>query len=181
MGRLWYEDGKYLKKKNTFDDFVACARHLVAEKFTAPDRLCIEGRSAGGLLIGAALNRAPGLFHAALAGEVGGGGGVGRWVGGGWNGMGCECGGELGDWQAAAVRAWREARPASTPCDDNNNNQPTSKYHAGVPFVDCLTTMLDETIPLTTIEWEEWGNPQDPEYYAAMKAYSPVDNVAAQE
>ncbi|GBF88888.1 oligopeptidase B [Raphidocelis subcapitata] len=105
MGRLWYEDGKYLKKKNTFTDFIACAQHLVDNGYTSPQSLCIEGRSAGGLLMGAVLNMRPDLFHAALA---------------------------------------------------------------GVPFVDCLTTMLDETIPLTTIEWEEWGNPSQPEYYDYM-------------
>ncbi|KAI8471644.1 MAG: prolyl oligopeptidase [Monoraphidium minutum] len=117
MGRLWYEDGKYLKKKNTFTDFIAAAEHLVQHQYTSPSTLAIEGRSAGGLLMGAVLNMRPDIFHAALA---------------------------------------------------------------GVPFVDCLTTMLDETIPLTTIEWEEWGNPREPEYYDYMKSYSPVDNVKPQ-
>ncbi|PRW44843.1 prolyl endopeptidase-like isoform A [Chlorella sorokiniana] len=114
MGRRWYEAGKYLKKKNTFTDFIACAEHLVAHKYTSPQRLCIEGRSAGGLTMGAVVNMRPDLFHAAIL---------------------------------------------------------------GVPFVDCLTTMLDETIPLTVIEWEEWGNPAEKEYYDYMKSYSPVDNV----
>ncbi|KAI8467012.1 MAG: prolyl oligopeptidase [Monoraphidium minutum] len=117
MGRLWYEDGKYLNKKNTFTDFIAAAEHLIAANYTSPDLLTIEGRSAGGLLIGATLNMAPGLFRAAIA---------------------------------------------------------------GVPFVDVLTTMLDESIPLTTTEFEEWGNPADPKYYGYIKSYSPVDNVARQ-
>lgn len=116
MGRRWYETGKYLSKKNTFDDFIACAEHLIAKKYTSSSRLCIEGRSAGGLTMGASINQRPDLFEAAIL---------------------------------------------------------------GVPFVDCLTTMLDETIPLTVIEWEEWGNPNEKEYYDYMKSYSPVDNLKA--
>ncbi|KAF6261715.1 prolyl oligopeptidase [Scenedesmus sp. NREL 46B-D3] len=118
MGRMWYEDGKYLKKRNTFTDFIACAEHLIKERYTSPSRLAIEGRSAGGLLMGAVTNMRPDLFNAVMM---------------------------------------------------------------GVPFVDALTTMLDETIPLTTIEWEEWGNPQEQQYYEYMKSYSPVDNVKAQD
>ncbi|KAL6873522.1 hypothetical protein ACP4OV_013604 [Aristida adscensionis] len=118
MGRKWYEDGKLLKKKNTFTDFIACAEHLIANKYCSKEKLCINGRSAGGLLMGAVLNMRPDLFKAAVA---------------------------------------------------------------GVPFVDVLTTMLDPTIPLTTAEWEEWGDPRKEEYYYYMKSYSPVDNVAAQE
>ncbi|GAQ79408.1 Prolyl oligopeptidase family protein [Klebsormidium nitens] len=118
LGRKWYENGKYLHKKNTFVDFVSAAEHLIKDKWTTPNQLSIEGRSAGGLLIGATLNLRPDLFQAALA---------------------------------------------------------------GVPFVDVLTTMLDPTIPLTTIEWEEWGNPQEEEYYRYMKSYSPIDNVKAAE
>ncbi|KAI3426332.1 hypothetical protein D9Q98_008705 [Chlorella vulgaris] len=114
MGRRWYEDGKYLKKTNTFTDFIACAEHLVTHKYTSPQKLCIEGRSAGGLTMGAVINMRPDLFAAAIL---------------------------------------------------------------GVPFVDCLTTMLDETIPLTVIEWEEWGNPAEKAFYDYMKSYSPVDNV----
>jgi oligopeptidase B len=115
MGRLWYEKGKFLHKKNTFTDLVACAEKLVADRITSPDRLCISGRSAGGLTMGATLNLRPDLFHAVIL---------------------------------------------------------------GVPFVDVLTTMMDETIPLTSIEWEEWGNPlEDAAYYEYMKSYSPVDNV----
>ena len=117
-GRSWYEDGKFLNKKNTFTDFVSCAKHLIAENYTQPEKLSTEGRSAGGLLMGAVLNMAPELFHAALA---------------------------------------------------------------GVPFVDVVNTMLDESIPLTTGEFEEWGNPKDEEYYHYMLSYSPYDNIAKQD
>jgi protease II len=109
-----YEDGKFLKKRNTFTDFVACAEMLIQKKYTSPARLGVEGRSAGGLTIGAALNLRPDLFAAAVL---------------------------------------------------------------GVPFVDALTTMLDETIPLTVIEREEWGDPREAEFYNYMKSYSPVDNI----
>lgn len=118
MGRLWYEDGKFLKKRNTFTDFVACAQELVRSGITAPDRMAAWGRSAGGLLMGAVLNLAPDLF------EV---------------------------------------------------------VSAGVPFVDVMTTMLDASIPLTSLEWDEWGNPDDPEYYHYMRSYSPYDNVEAKD
>ncbi|XP_062159653.1 uncharacterized protein LOC133866997 [Alnus glutinosa] len=117
MGRQWYENGKFLKKKNTFTDFIACAEYLIENKYCSKEKLCIIGRSAGGLLIGAVLNMRPDLFKAAVA---------------------------------------------------------------GVPFVDVLTTMLDPTIPLTTSEWEEWGDPRKEEFYFYMKSYSPVDNVKAQ-
>jgi len=118
MGRHWKEDGKYLKKKNTFTDFIACAEAIIDSSYTSPGRLVISGRSAGGLLMGAVANMRPDLF----AGVV-----------------------------------------------------------AGVPFVDVVNTMLDPSIPLTVIEWEEWGNPADPEYYRYMKSYSPYDNVEAKE
>jgi len=119
MGRQWYEDGKLLRKRNTFTDFVACARHLVAEGWTSPGRLVARGGSAGGLLMGAVANMAPELFCAVVA---------------------------------------------------------------EVPFVDCLTTILDESLPLTVVEWEEWGNPvDDPEVYAYMRSYSPYDNVEAKD
>lgn len=118
MGRQWKEDGKYLQKKNTFTDFIACAEHLIAEQYTSSQRLVISGRSAGGLLMGAVTNMRPDLF----AGVV-----------------------------------------------------------AGVPFVDVVNTMLDPTIPLTVIEWEEWGNPNDPAFYHYIKSYSPYDNVAAKD
>ncbi len=114
MGRGWYEDGKFLAKPNTFSDFVACADHLVEQGITARDRLAIRGGSAGGLLIGAALNLRP-------------------------------------DVAAVAV--------------------------AEVPFVDVVTTMSDPSIPLTVIEYDEWGNPEDPEYLEVMASYSPYDNV----
>jgi oligopeptidase B len=117
MGRPWYENGKFLKKKNTFTDFIACAEFLIENKYCSKEKLCIHGRSAGGLLIGAVVNMRPDLFKAAVA---------------------------------------------------------------GVPFVDVLTTMLDPTIPLTTSEWEEWGDPRKEEFYHYMKSYSPVDNVKAQ-
>ncbi|WP_433501647.1 S9 family peptidase [Sphaerimonospora sp. CA-214678] len=113
MGRLWYENGKLTRKKNTFTDFVACARHLKAEGWSS--RIIARGGSAGGLLMGAVANLAPELF----AGIV-----------------------------------------------------------AEVPFVDALNTILDPSLPLTVIEWDEWGNPlHDPEVYAYMKSYSPYENV----
>jgi oligopeptidase B len=117
MGRRWYEEGKLAAKPTTFTDFLACARSLVAEGWTTPDRLVARGGSAGGLLMGAVANLAPELFRAIVA---------------------------------------------------------------EVPFVDCLTTIMDESLPLTITEWEEWGNPvADPEIYRVMKAYSPYDNVSA--
>jgi oligopeptidase B len=118
LGREWYENGKLLHKRNTFDDFVACAEHLVAEGYTSPEKLAIRGRSAGGLLIGAVLNQRPDLFACAVA---------------------------------------------------------------QVPFVDALTTMLDDKLPLTVNEYDEWGNPADEEYYRYIKSYSPYDNVHATE
>jgi oligopeptidase B len=119
MGRRWYDAGKVLSKRNTFTDFVACARHLVAEGITRPDVLVAEGASAGGLLMGAVANLAPDAF----AGIV-----------------------------------------------------------AGVPFVDNLTTMLDASLPLTVIEYDEWGNPEgDPEAYDYIASYAPYDNVSAQD
>ncbi len=115
MGRQWYEEGKLLHKRNTFTDFVACARHLVEEGTTTPAQLVAEGGSAGGLLMGAVANLAPELFAGILA---------------------------------------------------------------GVPFVDALTTILDPSLPLTVIEWDEWGDPlHDPAVYAYMKSYTPYDNV----
>ncbi|MDR7087075.1 oligopeptidase B [Aeromicrobium panaciterrae] len=115
LGRHWYDDGKMLRKRNTFTDFIASARHLVDEGWTSPDRLIAEGGSAGGLLMGAIANLAPDAF----AGIV-----------------------------------------------------------ASVPFVDNLTTILDPSLPLTVIEWDEWGNPlEDPEVYAYMKSYAPYENV----
>ncbi len=118
MGRWWYEDGKLLKKKNTFTDFIACGEYLVSENFTNPDKLFAMGGSAGGLLVGAVVNMRPDLFIGAIA---------------------------------------------------------------AVPFVDVVTTMLDESIPLTTGEYDEWGNPNEPEYYEYMLSYSPYDNVTGQD
>ncbi|MCW3090246.1 MAG: protease [Ferruginibacter sp.] len=116
LGRYWYEDGKMLKKKNTFTDFIACAEFLIAERYTSPQHLYANGGSAGGLLMGAIINMRPDL----------------------WNGV-----------------------------------------IAAVPFVDVVTTMSDPSIPLTTNEYDEWGNPADKESYEYMKSYSPYDNVEA--
>ena len=115
-GRRWKLDGKLEKKMNTFTDFIACAEHLIKAGYTQADRLAIEGRSAGGLLMGAVMNLRPDLFRAVVA---------------------------------------------------------------GVPFVDVVNTMLDETIPLTVIEWEEWGNPNNEKDYKTILAYSPYDNIEA--
>jgi oligopeptidase B len=116
MGRSWYEDGKLLKKKNTFTDFIDCADFLIAQKYTSNEKLFAMGGSAGGLLMGAITNMRPDL----------------------WKGI-----------------------------------------VSAVPFVDVVTTMLDETIPLTTFEFDEWGNPKNKEYYDYMKSYSPYDNIEA--
>ena len=118
LGRRWYENGKLLNKKNTFTDFIDCGRFLVDEGYTAPDRMFAMGASAGGLLMGAVANMAPGLFRGIIA---------------------------------------------------------------DVPWVDVVTTMLDDTIPLTTGEFDEWGDPKQREYYDYMLSYSPYDNVTAQD
>ena len=117
-GRTWYEDGKFLNKKNTFTDFIACANHLIKTNYTSADRLVANGGSAGGLLMGAVANMAPDLFHTIIA---------------------------------------------------------------DVPFVDVINTMMDETIPLTVIEYDEWGNPNDKEFFDYMRSYSPYDNVEEKE
>ena len=117
LGRQWYEDGKLLKKKNTFTDFIACSKHIIEQKYTSPEHLYAEGGSAGGLLMGAIVNLAPELYHGIIA---------------------------------------------------------------QVPFVDVMTTMLDESIPLTTGEYDEWGNPNVKKYYNYMRSYSPYDNVKKQ-
>ena len=114
MGRDWYEDGKLLKKKNTFYDFIDCAKHLIDTKFTSSEHIYATGGSAGGLLMGAVINMEPELFNGVIA---------------------------------------------------------------GVPFVDVINTMWDESIPLTTGEFDEWGNPKEKEYYDYMKSYSPYDNI----
>jgi oligopeptidase B len=118
MGRAWYEDGKLLKKKNTFTDFIDVTEFLVKQGYVAKDKCFAEGGSAGGLLMGAVATMAP---H---------------------------------DYRAIA---------------------------AHVPFVDVVTTMLDDSIPLTTNEFDEWGNPKETVYYNYMLSYSPYDNVSAQE
>ncbi|MEI7509990.1 MAG: S9 family peptidase [Flavobacterium sp.] len=114
LGRKWYEDGKLLKKKNTFTDFVDCSKFVIDQKYTSPNHLYAEGGSAGGLLMGAIVNMAPEIYNGVIA---------------------------------------------------------------QVPFVDVVTTMLDETIPLTTGEYDEWGNPNTKKYYQYMLSYSPYDNV----
>ncbi|MBW2938019.1 S9 family peptidase [Aureisphaera sp. CAU 1614] len=116
LGRAWYENGKLLKKKNTFTDFVDASKFLIEEKYTSPKHLYAMGGSAGGLLMGAVVNIAPELYNGVVA---------------------------------------------------------------SVPFVDVVTTMLDDSIPLTTGEYDEWGNPNDKIYYDYMKSYSPYDNVEA--
>jgi oligopeptidase B len=118
MGRQWYEDGKLLNKKNTFNDFISCAETLINFGYTSPDHLYAMGGSAGGLLMGAVANMRPDLFKGIVA---------------------------------------------------------------QVPFVDVVTTMLDESIPLTTGEFDEWGNPKDPAYYDYIKSYSPYDNVESKD
>lgn len=114
MGRLWYETGKFLQKKNTFTDFISVAETLIEKGYTQSDRLAISGGSAGGLLMGAVTNMRPDLFRVVVA---------------------------------------------------------------DVPFVDVMNTMLDESIPLTVTEYEEWGNPNDRIYFEYMLSYSPYDNV----
>jgi len=116
MGRYWYDDGKLMKKTNTFTDFIACGEYLIAEKLTSKGHLYAQGGSAGGLLMGAVMNMAPDL----------------------WNGI-----------------------------------------IAQVPFVDVVNTMLDESIPLTTNEFDEWGNPKKKEAYFYMKSYAPYENITA--
>lgn len=117
LGRRWYEQGKLEHKPNSFSDFIACAEHLIADRWTTPQQLVCSGDSAGGLLIGAVLNVRPELFRAAIA---------------------------------------------------------------NVPFVDALETMLDETLPLSLIEREEWGDPTTADGYAWLRSYSPYDNVRKQ-
>lgn len=116
MGKAWHDDGRMMHKKNTFTDFIASAEYLVKQGYGSKDRLVIEGRSAGGLLMGAVLNMRPDLFHAALV---------------------------------------------------------------GVPFVDVINTMLDESLPLTVAEFEEWGNPKEKPAFDYMISYSPYDNIEA--
>lgn len=116
-GRNWYDEGKLLKKKNTFYDLIACAEKLIEEQYTAKGKILVQGGSAGGLLVGAVLNMRPELFGCAIA---------------------------------------------------------------NVPFVDVINTMLDASLPLTTFEYDEWGNPNNKEYYDYMKSYAPYENVTSQ-
>lgn len=116
MGRAWYENGKLLKKKNTFTDFIAATEYMQKQKYSSPEHTYARGVSAGGLLMGAVFNMRPDLYKGMIF---------------------------------------------------------------GVPFVDVVTTMLDETIPLTTFEYDEWGNPNEAKYYKYMKSYSPYDNIEA--
>ena len=116
MGKAWHDAGRMTNKKNTFTDFIASAEYLLAQGYGSKERLVIEGRSAGGLLMGVVLNMRPDLFHAALV---------------------------------------------------------------GVPFVDVINTMLDESLPLTVPEFEEWGNPKEKAAFDYMITYSPYDNVEA--
>ncbi len=118
MGRQWYEDGKFLNKKNTFNDFVDVSEYFIENNYTTPELLFAAGGSAGGLLMGAVVNMRPELYKGVVA---------------------------------------------------------------AVPFVDVVTTMLDESIPLTTAEYDEWGNPNEKEYYDYMLSYSPYDQVSKQD
>lgn len=114
LGEQWYQQGKFLAKRNTFGDFINAVEYLGIQGYCHPEKIYIQGGSAGGLLMGAVANAAPYLFKGVIA---------------------------------------------------------------DVPFVDVVTTMLDETIPLTVGEYEEWGNPNDEQYYYYMLSYSPYDNV----
>jgi oligopeptidase B len=118
MGESWRNDGKLLKKKNTFTDFIACAEHLITAGYTNSDKLVAMGGSAGGLLMGAITNMRPDLFKIVVA---------------------------------------------------------------HVPFVDVINTMLDASIPLTVIEYDEWGNPNEPEFFEYMRSYSPYDQTEAKD
>lgn len=114
LGRSWYDDGKLLKKKNTFSDFIACTKAIIKAGYSSPKHMYAMGGSAGGLLMGVVVNEAPELYNGVVA---------------------------------------------------------------AVPFIDVVTTMLDDSIPLTTGEYDEWGNPNEEEFYKYMKSYSPYDNV----
>jgi oligopeptidase B len=118
MGWDWYEQGKLLNKKNTFNDFIDCAEFLIAEGYTSEGNIVAVGGSAGGMLIGVVANARPELFKAVVA---------------------------------------------------------------HVPFVDVLTSMLDDGLPLTTVEYNEWGNPNQEEYYKYIKSYAPYDNLQPQD
>jgi oligopeptidase B len=114
LGEAWHDDGMLMQKKNTFHDFIDSAEYLIQQNWTRPQRLIIEGGSAGGLLMGAVTNMRPDLFHA---------------------------------------------------------------VHAAVPFVDVMNTMMDASLPLTTGEYLEWGDPNQKPAYDYMRSYSPYDNI----
>ena len=114
MGRYWYEDGRMMKKNNTFFDFIDATKFLIENGIGNPEKLFATGGSAGGLLMGAVINYEPELYKGIVS---------------------------------------------------------------AVPFVDVLTTMSDESIPLTTFEYDEWGNPENKDEYMYMKTYSPYDNI----
>ncbi|PYY18459.1 MAG: oligopeptidase B [Acidobacteria bacterium] len=114
MGKTWHDDGRMMRKKNTFSDFIASAEYLLSKGYGSKEKLVIEGGSAGGLLMGAVTNMRPDLFHAVIA---------------------------------------------------------------KVPFVDVMNTMLDESLPLTVTEFEEWGNPKEKPAFDYMISYSPYDNI----
>ncbi len=118
MGKRWHDQGRMLEKMNSFTDFVTSAEYLIRKGYTGPDRLVIEGGSAGGLLMGAVTNLRPDLFRAVVS---------------------------------------------------------------EVPFLDVINTMLDDTLPLTTGEYEEWGNPNNRDYFDYMLSYSPYDNLKAEK
>jgi oligopeptidase B len=117
LGEKWRQEGRMMKKMNTFYDFIDSAKWLIANKYTSSDRLVIQGGSAGGLLMGAVVNMSPETFKAAIV---------------------------------------------------------------QVPFVDVMNTMLDESLPLTTGEWIEWGNPNEKEAFDYMIKYSPYENLKPQ-
>ena len=117
LGRHWYDDGKLLKKKNTFTDFIDCSKYLIENNYTSKEHLYAMGGSAGGLVMGVIVNSAAELYNGVIA---------------------------------------------------------------AVPFVDVVTTMLDDSIPLTTGEYDEWGNPNEKSYYNYIKSYSPYDNIQKQ-
>ncbi|RLD83616.1 MAG: hypothetical protein DRJ10_03155 [Bacteroidetes bacterium] len=118
LGEKWYKDGKLLNKLNSLNDFIACSEYLIDEGYTTPEKIVIEGGSAGGLTMGYAINERPELYKAAILSR---------------------------------------------------------------PFVDVLNTLLDTTTTLTTLDWDEWGNPYKKEYYDLIKSYSPYDNIKTQE
>ncbi len=118
LGKIWHEEGRMMNKKNTFTDFITCAEYVIKKGYTSSDKLCVTGRSAGGLLMGAVVNMRPDLFKVVVT---------------------------------------------------------------GMPFVDMMNTMLDASLPLTTGEYLEWGNPNEKAAYDYMKSYSPYDNVGHHE